>query len=458
MRPTLVLAIALVATACTGGSASEPPGTLIGSESFDAGYPPAPDVPTGDLDPRAEAELAGLLVGVTAGTFENEAVDQVVAAGDARVAWALADLMRFIQVGEPAAVLERGFSQLTGASLAGAPGPAFTEAVDHLIAWDLPAWPLYASFKRDLYTVIEPGWDRFFEEDVSIDWRLVTWGGVLIDDRPLGSPDPCPRGCIPALDDPLTTPANDGDWYSDEAIVFGLEVNGETLALPKNQMQIHEMMNLTLGGVRLGIPYCTLCGSAQAYVTEGVPDGFEPAVLRTSGLLSRSNKVMYDLLTGSVFDTFTGRALSGPLGEVDLVLDQVSVVSSTWGQWKQDHPDTRIIARDGGIGRSYSDDPLRGRDDEGPIFPTGPVDPRLPVMELVVGAVDAEGNPIAFPVESTRAALEAGTVININGLSVSLSGDGLIVTGPEGDVGSHESFWFAWSQFNPETLIWSPIP
>jgi hypothetical protein len=223
-------------------------------------------------------------------------------------------------------------------------------------------------------------------------------------------------------------------------------------------MQIHEMMNLTLGGVRLGIPYCTLCGSAQAYVTEGVPDGFEPAVLRTSGLLSRSNKVMYDLLTGSVFDTFTGRALSGPLGEVDLVLDQVSVVSSTWGQWKQDHPDTRIIARDGGIGRSYSDDPLRGRDDDGPIFPTGPVDPRLPAMELVVGAVDAEGNPIAFPVESTRAALEAGTVININGLSVSLSGDGLIVTGPEGDVGSHESFWFAWSQFNPETLIWSPIP
>jgi hypothetical protein len=39
MRPTLVLAIALVATACTGGSASEPPGTLIGSESFDAAIP-----------------------------------------------------------------------------------------------------------------------------------------------------------------------------------------------------------------------------------------------------------------------------------------------------------------------------------------------------------------------------------------------------------------------------------
>jgi hypothetical protein len=57
-------------------------------------------------------------------------------------------------------------------------------------------------------------------------------------------------------------------------------------------MEVHEMVNITIGGRRLGIPYCTLCGSAQAYLTAKVPPGVEPLVLRTSGLLSRSNKLI----------------------------------------------------------------------------------------------------------------------------------------------------------------------
>jgi hypothetical protein len=165
---------------------------------------------------------------------------------------------------------------------------------------------------------------------------------------------------------------------------------------------------------------------------------------------------MYDLETKSVFDTFTGKALSGPLGEAVIVLEQVSVVSSTWGEWKEDHPDTSIIARDGGIGRVYSDDPLRGRDDDGPIFPTGPVDPRLPAVELVLGVKAPDGTPIAFPVVTVRSALQAGVAVEGNGLTVSLSGDGLVVAGPDGDIASHEAFWFAWSQFNPDTLLWTP--
>ena len=43
-------------------------------------------------------------------------------------------------------------------------------------------------------------------------------------------------------------------------------------------------------------------------------------------------------------------------------------------------PDTRIIAEDGGIGRSYPLDPLQGRDDNGPIFPVGDVDGRLCIL------------------------------------------------------------------------------
>ena len=103
------------------------------------------------------------------------------------------------------------------------------------------------------------------------------------------------------------------------------------------------MVNITIGGRRLGIPYCTLCGSAQAYFTDDVApgidlDGYDTYELRTSGLLSRSNKVMFEFHTMSVMDTFTGDALSGPLRKAGVTLAQTSVRTSTWGDWKAATP------------------------------------------------------------------------------------------------------------------------
>jgi len=95
-------------------------------------------------------------------------------------------------------------------------------------------------------------------------------------------------------------------------------VNGEYRAYPRQIMEVREMVNDTLGGRDLGIPYCTLCGAAQAYFTDRMPDGVERPVLRTSGLLIRSNKVMYDVVTSSVFDTFLGKAVTG------VVLDRIT--------------------------------------------------------------------------------------------------------------------------------------
>jgi hypothetical protein len=59
-------------------------------------------------------------------------------------------------------------------------------------------------------------------------------------------------------------------------------------------------------------------------------------VLRTSGLLSRSNKVMYDLNTESIMDTFTGVALSGPLQDAAVTLEQTWLFHrSFWSRQKR---------------------------------------------------------------------------------------------------------------------------
>ncbi len=441
------------------GVAVPPPETAELRNQRGFAFPPAPGVPERAADPALVATIDGLFADLVNGV-DVAAVEAIGASGDARSAWLLADLVRFLGFGEPREAALDAFQEVTGASFDDDPVAArspWQSMSDHLIAWDLPALDGYRDWKAQLYLLVEPKWRPLFEdEDAAIDWRPLTWGGVLMDDRPLGTATPCPLGCIPALDDPAVTDAAGGDWYPDREIVFGVVVDGEARAYPKNIMEVHEMVNDTLGGRRLGIPYCTLCGSAQAYFTDSVPPGVEVPVLRTSGLLSRSNKVMFDLQTFSVFDTFTGEAVSGPLHDAGVVLEQTSVVASTWRAWKEAHPGTTIVAEDGGIGRSYPADPLRGRDDDGPIFPIGDVDPRLPASRRVLGIVE-DGRAIAFPVAEAKFELDAGRPVELDGIVVGLDGDGLRAHRTDGgDVVGHEAFWFAWSQFNPDTLLWSP--
>ena len=185
----------------------------------------AEDTLAGDV----EADLQALLDSLTTGV-DTDAILRLGRSGDLRVAWVLADLMRFIH--PEGSGLQYAFTELTGVDLG--PNP-WRDATNQLIAWDTPAPPGFGAWKGGLYTLIEFGWAPFFaDEDSLIDWRYVTWGGVLIDDRPLNTTHlPCPRGCIPALNDPLLVPASEGDYYPDDAYVFAVTVNGESVAFPR---------------------------------------------------------------------------------------------------------------------------------------------------------------------------------------------------------------------------------
>ncbi len=141
-----------------------------------------------------------------------------------------------------------------------------------------------------IFTGIVPGWEKLFVEG-DIDWRHVSWGGVPIDDRAYDTTD-IPCNCIPAADNPKVSSAKDATWLKDDDIFFGIGINGAYRAYPRRIMEVREMVNDTLGGRDLGIPYCTLCGAAQAYFTDQLPDGVDRPILRTPGLLIHFNKVM----------------------------------------------------------------------------------------------------------------------------------------------------------------------
>ncbi len=425
--------------------------------------------PAASAEPTAERSLLQELDALAnlAPSFDPARIRRVGEAGDVRLAWTIADMMRFVAPGasDTHLALVAAFSRLTGQPEGAV--DFWVDASNYLLANDVPAPDGYREWKGALYTRFDEEWAPFFgDADAEVDWRLISWGGVFIDSRPITAFEERPIeegvdfcGCIPALNDPAVTDAGGGDWYPDDRLVFGVELNGEARAYPRHQMQVHEMVNDTLGGRRIGLVYCTLCGTAQAFLTDTLPEGVVTPTgtleLRTSGLLARSNKVMFDLHTFSFFDTFRGRAISGPLQDAGLELGQLTVAVATWGEWKAGHPGTTIVAEDGGIGRHYPFDPLGGRDDDGPIFPVGEVDPRLPVQDQVLG-VRTGGVTVAFPEGAVRAALAQGRPVEHEGVTVRLVAGALAAFDRDGEpIATHQSFWFAWSQFFPETEVWS---
>ena len=146
----------------------------------------------------------------------------------------------------------------------------------------------------------------------------------------------------------------------------------------------------------------------------------------------------------------------GPLRGVQLERLPLSV--TTWKEWRAVHPETTIVAADAGDDPTYEPEPLEGRDSDGPIFPVGERDERLAAQEPVVGTITPRGQPVAFPAQLARKALREGRPVTMGGVTLGFDGGSVTASWDEAGttLSTQESFWFAWSQFHPGTLLWSP--
>jgi hypothetical protein len=225
-------------------------------------------------------------------------------------------------------------------------GEAFSSEALLAVFGDLgPATPAddldsYVEFKSILLSTIDPGFRFFIDEKAhrTISAQEVIWGGVPIDG-------------IPPLDDPaLVTPEEAAAWILPTDTVIGIEIKGDARAYPRRIIDWHEMVNDTVGGVPVSLAYCTLCGSAILY-NGRVGD----KVLRfgTSGLLYRSNKLMYDTTTRTLWEQYTGEPVWGELVGSGIKLDVLPAVHTTWAVWLADHPDTLVLDIETGFRRDY---------------------------------------------------------------------------------------------------------
>lgn len=220
-------------------------------------------------------------------------------------------------------------------------GYDFDQWWGYIWARDERRHPHYAKFKSDLYALIDPTFAGYFDDAFATRIRLdeVRWGGVVQDG-------------IPPLRQPKMIAADAADYLAPDNTVFGIEINGDARAYPKRILAWHEMFVDRVGGVDVAGVYCTLCGTVILYETSVNGTQHE---MGTSGFLYRSNKLMYDKATQSLWSTMRGEPVIGELAESGIQLPRSYVVTSTWGEWKRRHPKTTVLSLDTGHRRDYGE-------------------------------------------------------------------------------------------------------
>ncbi|NJM81373.1 MAG: DUF3179 domain-containing protein [Tabrizicola sp.] len=274
--------------------------------------------------------------------------------------------------------------------------------------------PSYARMKRDLYLRIDPNFDGFLKpewiprERMKIRLEEITWGGVVKDG-------------IPSLDNPAMVAADSAAYLQADDLVFGIAINGDVRAYPLRIMGWHEMFNDVIGGVPVALAYCTLCGSGILFET-GVKGRRKPFVFGSSGFLYRSNKLMFDRETLSLWNQFTGKPVVGPLVESGITLEQRPVAIAAWKDWRAANPGTSVLSLDTGYSRDYGSGVVYNEyfASKNLMFPTNVDQSKLRQKDYVFG-LRLFGGAKAWPL----AAFRAEPVINdtLAGQPVVLIGD-----------------------------------
>jgi len=208
-----------------------------------------------------------------------------------------------------------------------------------------------------------------------------------------------PKDGIPSIDNPSFVSIEAASrWIDPKEPVIAIQMNGVTKAYPLQILTHHEIANDEIGGTPVAVTFCPLCYSSIAF--ERTLDG-EPVTFGVSGLLRKSDLVMYDRKSETLWQQFTGKAIVGDRAGEELKVIPSQLIS--FRQFVENYPDGTVLSRDTGHNRPYGQNPYAGYDDvdQSPFAYDGPTDDRLPPKEKVV-AVNQNGVHKAYPHSVTK--------------------------------------------------------
>ena len=131
-----------------------------------------------------------------------------------------------------------------------------------------------------------------------------------------------------------------GDWLAEADLVLGYASGSGAYAYPIKMLNFHEIVNDVIDGEPVLVSYCPLCFSGAVYSRD--LEG-EVLLFGNTSALYESDMVMYDHQTGSYWFQVLGESIVGPLTGKRLTL--LPSMTTTWGEWKRQHPETVILSR-----------------------------------------------------------------------------------------------------------------
>ncbi len=259
------------------------------------------------------------------------------------------------------------------------------------------------------------------------------------------------RDAIQPIDAPRYQAGTAQTWLQEDDVVVGyVDPTGAAWAFAVRMLNQHEIVNDELGGQKVLISYCPLCGSGVVYDRE--VDGRELSFSNTSALFE-NDMVMVDRETGSYWWQVAGTGIVGPL--TGQTLTPLAAQTTTWESWTAQHPQTALMERISG--RSYDHDSFRNYqdqlDDKRTPFPVSDEvldDPRLTPGTRVV-ALTVDGKALAWP---TAPARTVETDVDGVDITIVLDGTGGSAFGADGAaLPVRTAFWFAIRSSFPDVIL-----
>jgi len=293
-----------------------------------------------------------------------------------------------------------------------------------------------------------------------------------------------PKDGIPSIDDPSFVGPDEADFLDPGDPVFGVARDGAVKAYPQRILVQHEIVNDRLGDFPVAVTYCPLTGTVQ---------GFErgETTFGVSGRLINNNLVMYDRATEAWWPQILATSIPGKWNADPGTssLREFRLVWTTWDQWRELHPDTRVLSTDTGFAKNYGRDPYGSYNppagyyaSENTLFGTLEEDDRFSRKRVFMGARTADG-AVAFDkstlldervmegelggtpaVAVADPRLDTGYVyLNPDERSVAVEDGAALVDGssyepedlPLGRVHTFDAMWFAWHGYYPETDVYA---
>jgi hypothetical protein len=264
--------------------------------------------------------------------------------------------------------------------------------------------------------------------------------------------------------------------------VIGVVFGNEASAYPLRLMRWHEVVNDVVGGEPVAVTYSPLCDSVAVF--SRAVDG-EAIELGVSGYLYNSNTLLYDrrlhAAATPLWSQLDGEVVAEPDPGFSSPLPLRVAALATWGEWRERHPETLVLAPLAELKKLYKRDPYHSYFGSDLLhFPVRPLPPPEPLRRkdrVVVVTVDGQDGIFALrDLASTTGSDEGVVDAEVAGLPVRISFNvtlGTAIVDPLADPQRLESvrhtFWFAWYSLGgmipdkdefpiPDRTIESPIP